>query len=137
MKFAILSLIGGGAALAACAEYNPEAPTVAAVVPAMAPGDCFRSTDIRNHTVGDSSTLYIDVAGRGAYRVGMAGACLAGTDSNDTLVITQTPASGLICAPIDLDVALSRSGVATHCIPQAITRMSVAEVDALPPRLRP
>ena len=144
MKIALLSVAAATAALTACAEYYPPPPPPAAVVVAapavvagLPPGDCFRSADIRNHTVGDASTLYVGVEGRGVYRIGMAGACLAATDSNDTMVISQTPPSGLICAPLDLDIAMSRSGFSSHCIPSSISRMTAAEVDALPPRLRP
>lgn len=152
MKLALASLAAAAAALAACADYYgppppPLPPPGAPVVPlppppppgaALAPGDCFRSSDIRNHTIGDDRTLYVDVRGSGVYRIGMAGSCLAGAISSDPLVMRQPPGSPIICRPIDMDVAISRGGGFTSpCIVESIVRLTPAEVDALPPRLRP
>lgn len=144
MKLALASLIAAGAALAACAEYYPPPPLPGPPLPppplagtALAPGDCFRSMDIRNHTVGDDRTLYLDVSGRGVYRVGMSGACLAGSVSSDPIVMRQPPGSQIICRPIDLDIAIHKGGFSSPCIVESIVRMTPAEVDALPPRLRP
>jgi hypothetical protein len=98
---------------------------------------CFRTADIRGHTVGDDRTLYLNVNGRAVYRVQMSGACLAGATSSDPLVMRQPPGSAIVCRPIDLDVSISKGGFPSPCIVNSITPMSVAEVDALPPRLRP
>lgn len=139
MKLA-LSLAAAACALAACAPYYPEpapfAPGSDAV--AAAPGSlCFRTSDMRNHTVGDDSTLYVDIGQRGAYRFEMSGACLAGASSSDPLVIRAVAGSGLICRPIDLDIAISRGGFNSPCIVRDFSRMSPDAVAALPPRLRP
>ena len=143
MKLAFASLVAASATLAACAEYLPPPPPGPLLPPPPPPGaflvsgDCFRSADIRNHKVGDDQTLYIDVSGRGAYRIGMSNNCLAGAISSDPLVMRQPPGSSIICRPIDLDVGVSKGGMESRCIVESIVRLTPAEVDALPPKLRP
>jgi hypothetical protein len=136
----LVSVAACGAALVSCADYGPP-PEPLAPMPAgmaMAPGECFRTNDIRAHTVGDDSTLFIDVQGRGVFRIGMRGACLAGAVSSDPLVMEQPPGRSLICRPMDLDIRISKGGSpAIPCIIDTISRLTPTEVAALPPRLRP
>lgn len=144
MKLALAAALGAATALAACADYYPPPPPPPGAMPPPAPmsvslarPDCFRTSDIRNHTVGDDRTLYLDVQGRGVYRVGMSGSCLAGAMRNDPLVMRQPPGSAIACSPIDLDISVGRPGFVSPCIVQSIARLTPAEIDALPPRLRP
>lgn len=149
MKLALIALTGATAALAACAEYYPPPPPgvpVAAVAPAppdafvpgqLAPGQCFRTQEIRNHTIGDDRTLYLDVAGRDVYRVDMSGSCLAGATSSDPLIMRQPPGSAIVCRTIDLDIAVDKGGFTSPCIVSGIGRLSPEQVAALPPRIRP
>ena len=147
MKLALVLALGAATAVVACAPYYspppPPPPGVAALPPPpppgtyLASGDCFRTTDIRNHTIGDDSTLYVDVTGRGVYRIGMSGACLAGATMSDPLVMRQPPGSPIACRPIDLDIAVSKTGFTSPCIVDSIVRLTPAEVEALPPKLRP
>lgn len=146
MKLALFALAAAGAGLSACAPYYPPPPpppppisdaVAVAPAPGLAPGQCFRTQEIRNHTVGGDRTLYLDVAGRDVYRVEMNGACLAGATSSDPLIMRQPPGSAIVCRPLDLDVAVSRGGFSSPCIVGSITRLTPGEVAALPPRLRP
>lgn len=152
MRLALVGLAGAAAALAACAadDYPPPGPPpgapVAAVAPApadafvpgqLAPGQCFRTRDIRNHTVGDDHTLYLDVSGRDVYRVEMRASCLAGATSSDPLVMRQPPGSPIVCRPIDLDILVDRGGFTSPCIVGGIDRLTPEQVAALPPRIRP
>lgn len=135
--------------LAACADYYPPGllPPAAGPLPPPPPppppgaylssGDCFRTSDIRNHTIGDGETLYLRVNRGDVYRVGMRGACLAGAISSDPLVMRQPPGSPIVCKPIDLDVAVNKGGFESPCIVDSIVRLTPPEVDALPRRLRP
>jgi hypothetical protein len=141
MRIGQLVCVGvAGAALAGCADYGPP-PEPLAPLPAgmaMAPGECFRTVDIRSHTVGDDQTLFINVQGRGVYRVGMRGACLAGAVTSDPLVMEQPPGRALVCRPMDLDIRISKGGSpALPCIVDTISRLAPTEVAALPPKLRP
>jgi hypothetical protein len=145
MKLAFTAVLGAAAALAACADYYPPPPPppppppAVAVVP-MADG-CFRTHDITNHTVGDDRTLYISVNNRDVYRLEMSGACLAGAMSSDPIVMREPPGTPYACRPIDLDISITKgglqTGIPTPCIVQSMTRLTPAEVAALPPRIRP
>jgi hypothetical protein len=150
MKFAIATLAAAAAGLAACAptDYPPPGPPPgappppgAAAMPApgagLGSGDCFRTADIRAHTVGDNRTLYLRVNRDEVYRVGMSGACLAGAITSDPLVIRQPPGSPVVCRPIDLDIGISRGGFSSTCIVESIARLTPPEVEALPPKVRP
>lgn len=144
MKFPLLSLIGTAALMSGCTDgYGPPPPGAVAAAPAYATDvaattrSCFRSHEIRNHTVADDRTMYIDVGGRRVYRLTMRGGCLAGSTSTDPIITRQHPGSDLICRPIDLDISISRTGFETACIVDSITELAPAEVAALPPKLRP
>ena len=98
---------------------------------------CFRSSDIRNHTIADGRTLYLSTSHREVFRVGMSGSCLSGTMPGDPLVIQSTPGSMMICRPVDFDVGISRHGMTSPCIVDSITKLTPAQVSALPRKLRP
>jgi len=143
MKLAF-ALAAAALGLAACADYYPPAPLPPPGAPPPPPpgaylsgAGCFRTSDIRNHTIGDAQTLYLRVGRGEVYRVGMGGACLAGAIASDPLVMRQPPGSPIVCRPIDLDVGVSKGGFENPCIVESIVQMTPAEVEALPPRLRP
>ncbi|WP_297697092.1 DUF6491 family protein [Phenylobacterium sp.] len=145
----VLGALGAAAlGLAACEDYYPAAPPpppgAVAVAPAygvpavaVAPA-CFRTYDIKNHTVADDHTLYINVYNRAVYRIDLSGACLAGATSSDPIIMREPPGSTYVCHPIDLDVGVRvGGGVVNHCIVSAITPLTPDQVAALPPKLRP
>ncbi|MDB5441802.1 MAG: hypothetical protein JWP73_178 [Phenylobacterium sp.] len=148
---ALIGAIGAAATLAACAEdyaYAPPPPPPGAVavvpaaplygVPAVAvvPA-CFYTRDIRNHTVGDDHTLYLNVNDRMVYRVETGNACFAGATSSDPIIIRNPPGSNNVCRPIDLDIGINTGGFNNPCIVSSIVPLSPAEVAALPRRMRP
>lgn len=146
----LLGAIGAAATLAACAEdyYAPPPPPPApvAVVPAapaygvaavaVAPA-CFYTRDIRNHTIGDDHTVYINVANRAFYRVETSGGCFAGATSSDPIIMREPPGSTTVCRPIDLDLGVNMAGMTHHCIVSSITPLTPEQVAALPAKLRP
>jgi hypothetical protein len=138
MKLAIISLALGVAAAGAAIAAKPSPlgppPPSGEGLPT---GQCFRSHDIRNHTIGDRSTLLINVRGKESYRVTMRGACLAGATSTDPIITRSPPGSTIICKPIDMDVSISKGGFATPCIVDSIVRLSPDEIAALPKKLKP
>ena len=100
--------------------------------------DCFRTGQIRNHTVFNKSTVLINVDGREVYRIGVSGSCFAGATSSDPLVIRNRPGSTTICKPIDLDLGVKiAGGPTTRCIVNSITKLTPEEVAALPRKLKP
>jgi hypothetical protein len=139
MKFALATLIGAVASLAACADYPMQRAATGQAVAAAAsvPEKCFRTTDIRNHTIADDHTLLINVNDRDYYRIEMSGACLAGAFSSDPLLIKHVGGVEYICNPIDLDISILKGGMASPCIVKSIVPLTPAEVKALPPKLKP
>ncbi len=138
MRLAMILL--GAATVSACAMTPaPRAnlgpgPADGAGLPT---GQCFRSADIRNHTIADRDTLLIDVNGRDTYRVTVSSGCLAGAIPSDPIVTRQPPGSPIICKPIDLDIGILRGGVESRCIVRSIAKLTPEQVAALPPKLKP
>lgn len=119
---------------------------VAAAFPALAAdqakpetgSQCFRMSQIRNHTKADSQTLYFSVGARDVYRLDMSGACLAGTSSSDPLIMETVGGTDLICRPIDLNLKVKTGNVGVSpCIIKEITRLTPDQVAALPPKVKP
>jgi hypothetical protein len=137
-----LGALATAVTLAGCEGYGPPPPAPGAPVGTAAPAAatapaCFRTHDIRNHTVGDDHTLYLNVEGRMVYRVDMSSSCLAAATSSDPIIIQNPPGSSYVCRPIDLDVSISLGGSVNHCIVKDVVLLSPTEVAALPPKLRP
>ena len=105
-----------------------------------AAGKCFDVKDIKGHAIADGHTLFLKVAGGAVYRVDMVNNCLGGVSSTDPLTIGQSAgASGGVCEPGDLDVRaeLGGGGLPSHCRIDKITRLTPAQVTALPKDLQP
>jgi len=145
MRLAIIVLAASAAALgtatlattAIAAKPSPLTTPAPPRGTGLPSGQCFRSMDIRNHTFADKNTLLLAVNGKDTYRVTMNGACLAGAMSSDPIITRSPPGSQIICKPIDMDIAISRNGFATHCIVDSIVKMSPEEVASLPKKVKP
>lgn len=138
---ACLAVLGMAFALAGCEGHGPPAKPLSvatgAPTPSPAAQACFRTADIRNHTVGGDRTLYLNVGVRGVYRVEMTSACLTGATSSDTINAETASGSMIVCRPADLQIGVRMGQIANRCITESITRVTPTEVAALPPRLRP
>jgi hypothetical protein len=128
-----VAALGGGAGPAGKAAISPPGVDAAATATA---DTCFNRRDIRNHTVGGPKTLYLDVAGRGVYRIEMSNSCLASAVSSDPLIMRNDTGSQSVCKPIDLDITVSAAGP-SKCIVSSIAKLSPVEVAALPRKMRP
>lgn len=100
-------------------------------------GSCFRLSDMGNHKAADSQTLYVAVGRKDVWRFDMNGACLSGVGFGDPLVVTPTGGAGLICKPLDLDIKVSHMGMLSPCMLKSMTKLTPAEVEALPKKLKP
>jgi hypothetical protein len=138
----LLSAAVAGAALtAACttamAERTSPLPPAPAPGSSLASGQCFRSHDIKNHTIVDDRTLLLRVNRGDVYRVTMSGNCLAGAIPSDPIVTREPPGSQMICKPIDFDLSIARNGFTSRCIVESVVKISPEQVAALPRRLKP
>jgi hypothetical protein len=128
----LMSVVVGASSLA-----SSTAPALAAGKAANA-GRCFYMQEVRNHTIGDDHTLYLNVGGKSVYRVEMSNNCFGGSSPNDAIVLKERGTSN-ICTAIDLDVSatLNGGGLPSRCIVDTLTKMTPAEVAALPKKVQP
>lgn len=106
--------------------------TAASAASAPSSDTCLRSQFLRNHTVGDDHTLYFDYNGTAVYRVTTSNNCLSAAVSSDPIVMENRSGS-LMCKAIDWDVSVR----GTKCIVTGVSKLSPAEVAALPKGTRP
>lgn len=107
--------------------------------PARKPSQCFLMRDFRDWRAPDGKTIYIRVHTHDYYRLDLAGACPDLTFPAARL-ITKTHGTDSVCSAIDWDLSVAQPGPAgfpIRCMVQSMTRLSPAEVDALPPKFRP
>lgn len=100
---------------------------------------CFAPEQITSHKVGDARTLFFK-AGGGVYRVDMTNNCLGGVTNTDPLTIAKSAsAAGGVCAAEDLDIRaeLGGGGLPSHCRIDKLTRLTPAQVSALPKDQQP
>lgn len=124
MKLIVLASIAG---LATASAFG------AAAAPPPAKDSCIWTRDLRNHTVGDAHTLYFDVGGRDVLRVTTSNNCLSAVTSSDPIVLRDRPATGRICNKLDWDISIR----GTRCIVTGMSKLTPAEVAALPPKVKP
>lgn len=141
----VIICAAGAVAIAGCAGAiaaptpNPALPPAPAKGAGLPSGQCFRSHDIRNHTIADRQTLLLSVKRNEVYRVVVAGGCLAGAISSDPIVTRNPPGSEIVCKPIDLDIAIGRHGASfpAQCIVESVDKLSPEQVAALPRKVKP
>jgi hypothetical protein len=126
-----LVLVSLAALAAATASFGAQAQPAAS--PSASGGKCFLTRDLRNHTVGDSHTLYFNVNGRDTYQVTTSDGCLAGATSSDPIVMDNTASMGRICNKMDWDIKVR----GMRCIISDVKKLTPEEAKALPKRLQP
>jgi len=138
MRLVIIALAAMATVGAAVAAPNPALPPAPAKGTGLPTGQCFRSHDIRNHTIVDNKTLLLSVNRKDVYRIAVTG-CLAGAISSDPIVTRNPPGSAIVCRPLDLDIAIGRTGGSfpAQCIVDSISKLSPEQVAALPKKYRP
>ena len=87
---------------------------------------------------GDEKTMYIRVSGNRFYRLDLANRCseLSWPDP----VMVNRFRGDTVCSPLDFDMKISRNGpdgAPVPCIVKTMTRLSPAEVAALPKKQKP
>jgi hypothetical protein len=115
----------------------------AALTPAMAQSpapknECFFVSQFESWKAGaDAQTMYIRVSGRRFYRLDMGNRCNEMSWPGATLV--NHFHGSAICSPLDWDMQVSQGvgGMVAPCIVKKMTRLSDAEVTALPAKQKP
>ena len=121
------------AALAAAAMFGTAASAAKPAQDASLSGDdCILMHLVRNHTVVDQDTMLMNVYGKGVYRVDTAQACFRSAISSDPISF-NTRGREKICKASQLGLQ-ARSG---YCGAQSLVKLTPAEVEALPKKLKP
>jgi hypothetical protein len=125
------------------AAFAPAASDPAAVAPngsetaaRVRPGKtCFFNRQVSNFTARDEKTLYLK-AGREVYRLDMFGRCMD-MDTALDVGLDSRPTSS-ICGPQDVTVVVHSGNLGPQrCTVKSLTRLTPAEVEALPKGDRP
>jgi hypothetical protein len=137
ITLSLAAAVAAGACTTAMAGRTSPLPPPPPSGAGLASGQCFRSHDIKNHTIADDKTLLVRVNRGDVYRLTMAGNCLAGAIPSDPIVTREPPGSSIVCKPIDIDLSIGRHGFTTRCIVDSIAKVAPDQLATLPPRLKP
>ena len=107
--------------------------TSAALAAPPAPDQCFYNGDYQGFRAIDAHSFYIRVGVRDIYRVDLEGACPVLTEADAHLVTVQR-GGDRICGPLDWDLRVVEpfSNISVACIVKRQTRLTPAEIAALP-----
>ncbi len=121
-------------ALAVAATAIPASAAFAATTSERTCIDTHRQS---NWKAADEKTLYISQNKSTVYAVEFAGGCPR-MDSPFAKFTQQIRGSRMICAPIDLDIAVHETpGFPVKCLATSIRKLSPAEITALPKEVQP
>jgi hypothetical protein len=140
MKPVLPALAAVATLLAACVEHHPgELVTVQAYASDASAVEktCFEAKDLGAHTVAGPTTLYVRIGPSQIYRLETTTACTQPGDTYKALQIRTHGGAGLVCQPLDLDIAIQRQGFSSPCVVRTIVRLTPSQAAALPHRLRP
>lgn len=120
LKFVCLAAIAAVAAAPLAAQAAPSSV-------------CFRLRDIQSTKLTpDDMALYMRSSTGAYYKLEFASAC--SNPSGETLILHPTSNSGIVCGAIGIGVRVRGQ---QGCIPSNLTRLTPAEVAAIPPAQRP
>ncbi len=133
---AVALLLGAAAFAPAASEPVAGAPNGSeAAAPVRPRNICFFNRQVSNFTASDEKTLYLK-AGREVYRLDMFGRCMD-MDTALDVGLDSRPTSS-ICGPQDVTVVVNSGNLGPQrCAVKALTRLTPAEVAALPKGDRP
>lgn len=98
---------------------------------------CFFISQFQTWRAPDAKTIYIRVNMHDYYRLDLGGACPLLLSPTAHLV-TKTRGPETVCSAIDWDIRVSDPpGAIEPCIVRKMTRMTPAEVAAIPPKFKP
>jgi hypothetical protein len=112
-------------------------PAAASAQPAKPPArQCFFSRDWRGWKAVDNKSMYIRVGLNQIYRVEFSSGCPGLTSPNAHLITSSHTDS--ICSALDLDIKVSDlQGFSTPCIASKLSKLSAADMAAIPEKLQP
>jgi hypothetical protein len=129
-----------GASLALAAPASAQPTPSAASKPAAAQNQCFPISEFESWRAPDTKTMYLRVNLNEYYRIDMAGEC-AELTYPDAHLITVWRGSSEVCGPLDWDLKVAEGtgpgSFSVPCIVKGQTRLTPAEVAAIPKKFKP
>jgi hypothetical protein len=126
--------------LALPAPALAQAAPSATSKPAAAENQCFPISQFEDWRAPDNKTMYLRVNLNEYYRIDMAGECSELTFP-DAHLITVWRGSNEVCGPLDWDLKVANGfgpgSFSAPCIVKGQTRLSPAEVAAIPKKFKP
>jgi len=119
-----LLILAGLSALAAASG--------AAAQPQSSTDPCFLSRYVRGHTTDGKDSVYLNVDGTAVFRVSTDATCLSHATASDPILIADR-GSGKVCTRQDIELQVR----GLRCIVKSVTKLTPAEVSALPKALQP
>lgn len=127
-------------ALAAAAMVVATAPLAAQAAPAAPASNgntCFFVRDWQGSSAPTDDTLLLRVNGRDVYKVDV-GSGAKQLDGPGAYLVSVSRGTGTVCKAIDLDLVIASSGgFRTPLIAKSITKLTPAEIAAIPKRYQP
>jgi hypothetical protein len=138
MKFRTTLALGAAAAAALIALPAAAANGADAPRRSLASADCFSSRDWTDWSSPSPDVIYLKVRNRDVYRIDLLAGGQRSLEAPGKYLVNTQHGSQRVCSPVDLDLKLGDlAGFVTPLFPQAITRLTPAEVAALPRKARP
>jgi hypothetical protein len=110
---------------------------LAATDPKPAPQrSCFYARNIENYAIASDRLVYLRVSAADIYRLDLMSDCPE-LSFRESIRITHSGASDLVCNPIDLTIRFRQIGARRVCPVSEMRKLTPAEVAALPKRDRP
>jgi hypothetical protein len=110
----------------------------AADTPAKPASQCFWARNVDSFAAPDDHTVYVRVNVRDVYRLDLMISC-PDVDWNQRVELRSTHgAGGSICNPLDAEIVSHATGIGRQrCPVKTMTKLTPAEVAALPKRAKP
>ena len=99
--------------------------------------NCFRMSQLQSTRPDGDKRIYARVNVNDYYRIDLAQRCSSLPYADQGLVLTPAGGNDLICSPIDLDLKVNDHGALEPCIISSITKLTPAEVAAIPKKAKP
>lgn len=132
MRFALPAAL---ALAVAAGGFASAAPEPAPAPEAKAPRACFYVNNVSNYASDDDETVFVRVGVKDVYRLDLMGHC---HDVGSALKLgLETRGSSFVCDALDVTVVAGSSIGPQRCPVTKVTKLTEAEVAALPKKQRP
>ena len=139
MKLDLIFAAAGIAAAALVASLAAASVANAAETSKKPTSQCFYSRDVNSWSAPDDNTVYIKVGVNDVYKLDVLGPCSGLSFAGNAIGLQSRgggPGNSFICSALDVEIVVP-DRVPNRCDVSTITRLTPADVAALPVKSRP